>query len=447
MPWNKPCSRKVCINVPKNIFKICFRAIDLCTAILFGLFLPFPLLITKYFIYTKKEFWGERNILFLSGGSSMEDCYRKFGNFEPLFNYDGPIKSFNRVILFWFLTRNNLTVALRDDYIINERKGIRFFPLTSQLLLLVELLFLVKRKNIKVIRAFDPYQKGLMGWAISKLTGIPFCISIHADYDKCYRLDGRKGGTPLLFKMLERFVLPRAQLVMPISEYLGNLVRNHGVASEKIRIFPHGVNVERFHHSPIINLTNEFLIPKDKKILCMVGRLSRQKYVYDAIEVARRLAQERDDFILVFVGDGEERKGLELLVEKERLFPNVKIIGFQSNERVATILSQSYLTFCLLAGFALIEACLAGVPAVCYDIEWHNELIKNGENGFIVREEDLDALTEKVTYLLDHPEEAKKMGARACEIAITKHDVLRTSEIKNNGYRELLNYGVLTYKQ
>jgi glycosyltransferase involved in cell wall biosynthesis len=299
---------------------------------------------------------------------------------------------------------------------------------------------LIKQEHIDLIRATDPFWCGFYAWAASKFTGIPFCVSIHADYDKCYRLDGKKNGIPLPYRILERFVLPRAQLVMPISEYLGRLVKNYGVASEKIRILPHGVNMERFQYPPPINLANEFLIPKDKKILCMVGRLSRQKYVYDTLEVVRRLAQERDDFILVFVGDGEERKGLELQVEEKRLSSNVKIVGFQSNERVAAILSQSYLAFCLLAGFSLIEACVAGVPVVCYDIEWHTELIKNGENGLIVREGDLDVLTKRVIYLLEHPEEAREMGARAREMVLTKHNVLRTSEVKKNCYRELLSH-------
>lgn len=304
------------------------------------------------------------------------------------------------------------------------------------------LIRLIRREHIDVIRATDPFLCGFYAWAASKLTGIPFCISIHADYDKCYTLIGKKGGTHLLFKIFERFVLPRARLVMPISEYLGRLVTNHGVAYEKIRILPHGVNVEKFLHPNDFNLRSEFSIPEDKKILCMVGRLSREKYIYDALEVARRLAQSRDDFVLIFVGDGEERKGLKTLMEKEGLFQNVRIVGFQSNERVAGILSQSLLAFCLLAGFSLIEACVTGVSPVCYDIEWHTELIKNGENGFVVKEGDLDALTQAVCYLLDHQKEAGEMGARARELAMAKHDISYTSEVKRKCYRELLQYKV-----
>jgi glycosyltransferase involved in cell wall biosynthesis len=416
----------------------------MCIAILVGLFLPFFFLITRYFIYPKKEFKGERNILFLSGGSTLEDCYRKFGNFEPLFNYDGPIKSFNRVILFWFLTRNNLTVALRDDYIINERKGIRFFHLTSHLLLLVELLFLVKRKNIKVIRAFDSYQKGLMGWAISKLTGIPFCISIHADYDKCYKLAGRKGGAPLLFKILEKFVLPRAQLVMPIREYLAQKILNKGVSRERIRVIPHGVNIEMFQHEETIDIHKNFGINPGKKVLSFVGRLSKENYVFDMIELTKRLSKLRNDFIILIVGDGPEREEMEALVQEYNLSAIAMFTGFQPREKVISIRRQSFLAICLMGGFSLIEACIAGCPIISYDVEWHYELVKNGETGFLIKENDFDALTEAVGYLLDHPEEAKEMGGRARQLAIERHNISYTSEVKENLYRELLSHGVLT---
>ncbi len=56
----------------------------------------------------------------------------------------------------------------------------------------------------------------------------------------------------------------------------------------------------------------------------------------------------------------------------------------------------------------------------------------------IVREGDLDVLTERVIYLLDHPNKAKEMGDKARELAIVRHNISHTSEIKKNCYRELL---------
>lgn len=307
------------------------------------------------------------------------------------------------------------------------------------LLIIKALSRLIRREHINVIRATDPYWCGFYAWAVSKFTGIPFCISIHADYDKNYRLTGRKRGKPLLFKLLERFTLPRAHLVMPISEYLGRQVINQGATAERVRIIPHGINIEGFLNPKDIDLKRELKIPDDKKILCMVGRLSRQKYVYDALELAHRLVQRRQDFILTFVGDGEEKEKLQSISEEKNLSSMVRFVGFQPNEMVASILKQSYLSLCLLAGFALIESCASGIPAVCYDIEWHRELMENGETGFIVKEGDLDALTEAVVYLLDHPEKAKKMGVVARQLAVTKHDIFYTSEVKKDCYKELLH--------
>jgi glycosyltransferase involved in cell wall biosynthesis len=243
---------------------------------------------------------------------------------------------------------------------------------------------------------------------------------------------------PLLFRIFARCLLPRAQLVMPISNYLIHWARTYGAASEKIRVLPHGINVEKFIYPRNIAFTDELSICENKKILSMIGRLSRQKYVYDALEVVRRLISKRDDFMLIFVGDGEERGGLELQIEKEGLSKGAKIVGFQHNETVAAILSKSYLAFCLLAGFSLIEASVSGVPVICYDVEWHADLVKNGETGFIVKEGDLNGLTEAVIYLLDHPDEAREMGARARHIAIERHNLFITSEVKRNWYKELL---------
>jgi len=39
-----------------------------------------------------------------------------------------------------------------------------------------------------------------------------------------------------------------------------------------------------------------------------------------------------------------------------------------------------------MGGFSLIEAYAAGRPVVSYDVEWHSELVKNNETGFLIPE-------------------------------------------------------------
>jgi glycosyltransferase involved in cell wall biosynthesis len=300
------------------------------------------------------------------------------------------------------------------------------------------LVHLINKRHIDLIRATDPFWCGFYAWAASKLTGIPFCVSIHADYDKLYRLDGRKGGTPLLFKILEKFVLPRAQLVMPIRESLAQKMLNKGVKQERIRVIPHGVDIEMFLQKESDDIHKNFGIDPGKKVLSFVGRLSKENYVFDMIELTKRLSKLRNDFIVLLVGDGPEREGLEAIVQEYNLSSLIMFTGFQPREKVISIRRQSHMALCLMGGFSLIEACAAGCPPISYNIEWHYELVKNGETGFLVKENDLDLLTEAVGYLLDHPEEAKKMGEKARMLGMVRHRIEYTSEIKKNCYIELL---------
>lgn len=96
---------------------------------------------------------------------------------------------------------------------------------------------------------------------------------------------------------------------------------------------------------------------------------------------------------------------------------------------------------CLMAGFSLIEACASGRPVISYDVEWHRELVKDGETGFLIKEHDLDSLCKAVIYLLDHPSVADSLGKSARNLAFQNHDVKNVSKIKNCLYKELILKG------
>ena len=84
---------------------------------------------------------------------------------------------------------------------------------------------LVRRENIAVVRAQDPYFCGFIGWVVSLLAGARFCISIHTDYDRAEELDPATGapcifGSRGLARKLERFMLGRAERILVISPSL-----------------------------------------------------------------------------------------------------------------------------------------------------------------------------------------------------------------------------------
>jgi len=302
---------------------------------------------------------------------------------------------------------------------------------------------LIKKENISIIRGNSPYLAGFIALVCSKLTHPPFCVSIHADHEHRYKILGPENapvyfGSHKLAKRLERFVLSQADMVMPIRESLANYAVNNGAKPEKIRVIPHGVELTPFLKPPDPQLKRELGV-EDKRIISFVGRLAKENYVRDVVEIASQVCQRRKDALFLMVGDGKERQYLEQLSQDLGLNDsNIKFLGFQPYEKVAQIRLVSDVSLCLMAGFSLIEAAAAGTPIVAYDVDWHYELVKDGETGFLLPEGDIQGAANAIVKLLDDPQLGKRLGENARKLAIDRHSVENTSKIKVKWYQELI---------
>lgn len=306
---------------------------------------------------------------------------------------------------------------------------------------------LAKKYRINLIRANDPFWIGLFGYIGSRICNIPYCVSIHADYDKVMELDKSISTTKVfgsykLAKRLERFVISKAAMIMPIRETLGIKAAANGATAEKIRLIPHGIDLSLFDLPPSNDIHHRFGIDPDRKIISFVGRLSRENYVDDVLKIAGKLGRRRVDFVVVMVGDGKEGERIREEVTADPLLAmHVLLPGFQPREFCIDLRRASDVSLCLMAGFSLIEACAAAHPVVSYDVAWHSELVKNHETGFLIKERDVDAAVEALDWLLSHPAESDAMGQRAKQLAFERHDLAKTSATKVRWYSELLPTG------
>lgn len=358
---------------------------------------------------------------------------------------------FDRVVTAHPIALHNRHIQLNETHEVIEfdiRKY--FYPYQYGLLMpiipikyiyaLIKLIYVIKKEEIDLIRANDPYLMGFTAWILSKITRIPFCVSIHSDYQLVFKLNPQKGFKNILRKCaswLPSFVIPRAQMLLPISAYLKKIIPSN-VLTHRIRIMYHGID---FNFVPLQDLHDRFGIPRNKKIISYVARLSKDNYVEDILHAIGILGKKRDDFVLVMVGGGIlEPQIKEWISQHPTLNQHIILLGYQPNHIGRSLQSISIISLCLMAGFTLIEAAAAAKPLISYDVEWHSELVKNNETGFLVKEHDLTGLVNAVNYLLDHPDEAKMMGQRAYELAYSQHEIKNTTTAKQFFYTELLQY-------
>ena len=135
-----------------------------------------------------------------------------------------------------------------------------------------------------------------------------------------------------------------------------------------------------------------------------VGRLYPQKDQKMMIEAFAKVSERFPDWKLVIFGEGPQRRALETIIQDPRFKIQDKVSLPGRSENIIDELKKSKV-FCLSSVYegmsnALVEAICVGLPIVTTKVSGTEELIKDGENGFIVNIGDTDAMAEALTKIL-----------------------------------------------
>ena len=160
------------------------------------------------------------------------------------------------------------------------------------------------------------------------------------------------------------------------------------------------------------------LSPLDAKRLVSVGRLSPEKGYLDLLKIFKKLSENNKDWVLDIVGDGVEKEKLKKYIENNNLSERVTLHGFQGREYIDKLLHDSsiYLmtSYTESFGIVLIEAMSHGVPCIAFSsAEGAREIINSGENGYLIKNRNFDAMIMKIEDLIKNSEERKKIGKQA----------------------------------
>ena len=229
-----------------------------------------------------------------------------------------------------------------------------------------------------------------------------------------------------LSSRLNKFILPRLDaMVVPGTSHKQHFI-SLGAPPDRVFIMPYACNFtvrEKDYEN------KEKIIEKlhvaNKRIILYTGRLVKQKGVEYLINAFSRLKKERDDVVLIIVGEGESRSELELLTQKLNIASGVYFAGFVENLDL-----PAYYLLCDVCvapsityiqgevwGRMINQAMSAGKPIIATDaVGAAFDMIKDGVNGFVVPEKDDDALYKAIKKVISEPELARKMGEESKRI-------------------------------
>lgn len=147
-----------------------------------------------------------------------------------------------------------------------------------------------------------------------------------------------------------------------------------------------------------------------------VGRLNTQKDFISLIKAWNLVQRECPNWKLKIVGEGPERNNLEEEIKRLNLSNSVVLTGYSNNVKKEMLESSIFVLTSLYEGFGLVllEAMACGLPPVAFACQFGpKDIITDGKNGLLIYNRDIKSLSEKLIYLIQHPDIRKDMGNQA----------------------------------
>lgn len=223
--------------------------------------------------------------------------------------------------------------------------------------------------------------------------------------------------------------------VVAVSRAVAEHVVARGVPRDRVLVIANGADPSRFPHPPA-----PLLPDPARPRLATIGRLAPQKGVEDAIDALALLVPRFPGVDLTVVGEGPLLGALVLRAERAGVRDRVRFAGRVAD--VGTVLAETDLLLHPARwegfGLVLVEAALAGVPAVATAVGGIPEVVDAPRTGYLVPHDSPAALARAAAALLSDPRALRATGEAARARALALHTEERMVADYAALFRELL---------
>ena len=181
-------------------------------------------------------------------------------------------------------------------------------------------------------------------------------------------------------------------------------------------------------------------IPPDRFAVGWVGRMTAVKRTDDVLDGFKRLLERGVGATLCLVGDGPDRPALERRAHELGIMRETLFLGYQED---VGPLYAAFDALVLPSGnegtpVSVIEALAAGTPVVATRVGGVPDVVRDGEDGFLVEPGASDELSERLARLAGDPDLRKRFGEAGRARVLPRYAVARLVDDVDRLYRSLL---------
>jgi glycosyltransferase involved in cell wall biosynthesis len=246
------------------------------------------------------------------------------------------------------------------------------------------------------------------------------------------------------FALLERRLAEVTTCLVAVSPEVRDDLVGLGIAPrEKFAVIRLGIELDdrvRVEENGRDDTRRMLGIPSDAFTVGWIGRMTGVKRTDDVLLAFRSLRERGVSARLCLVGDGPDREHVEQRAHDLGVMRETLFLGYQ--EDVAPYYA-AFDAFVLPSGnegtpVTTIEALAAGRPVVATRVGGVPDVVRDGEDGFLVDPGDIDELADRLATLAGDAALRARMGAAGREHVLPRYAVDRLVDDVDRLYRSLL---------
>lgn len=285
--------------------------------------------------------------------------------------------------------------------------------------MIVTLRFLIRRK-VAVLETMSPSFLLWRASCLRLLLPITMVTQIRGNLDLIYAANQPQNAS-LWQRFLATSTMMRVKFVAQMFYRTCDLVIGYNIDNMKSGIangaHPNKTYLSRIRvdrsmmAEPLVERSQLEDFPSQGRVITLWSRLDFEKRVGEALAGAALVLADRPDVCLVVMGEGAHRKELEQQAARTPCSDRIFFLGHRDRKFIRKAAHFAEVVIVPYGGSSLVEAALMGKPVVAFDIEWHNELIQDGETGWLADYRSSEHLAGCLSDALDHPEESARRAA------------------------------------
>lgn len=347
----------------------------------------------------------------------------------------------SRRIKNWEVVRwNDSTV-----YLVEGDRGISWLDVPRRFVRQYRVLqYLINRRCPDIIQVRNDWVTGLLAVLAQRRWGVPFVYQASIPYPEMLMLSNRRRMVGRLLKIVERLLMHEAVLVLPISRWMKDKLEQEGIPSSKMVSFPLGADTSICPEGIDAAGLRLQLGLENRPTVIYFGAMDRIRQLDFLLRVLGLLIPEHPDIRLLMVGNSERATDMDWLkglASEMGLSEYIVFTGKVPRTEVPRHIVASDVVlspivplpiYAISSPTKLVEAMAMSRPVVANDIPEQRTLLDESRAGLCTPYEER-VFARTVSWLLNHPEEAREMGRRGREYveAHRSYELLTTSILRS----------------